>query len=109
MKFARAQPQSRVIVIERSRRVGRGLAYGACAPHHLLNVPVVRMELGLEPGFADWLRGREGLLGEALLESDGDLAGAFVPRELFGAYLEERVQAAVAPDRGRGGSIGRGA
>ena len=55
LKFARANPDARVVLIERGRRVGRGLAYGACAPDHLLNVPVSRMELGLTPGFADWL------------------------------------------------------
>jgi uncharacterized NAD(P)/FAD-binding protein YdhS len=108
LKFARAQPNARVILIERSRRVGRGLAYGACTPHHLLNVPVARMEVGLTPGFTDWLRARTVLLGEALVESGGDLAAAFVPRELFGAYLEERVLAAVSPDPRRGFAIVRG-
>jgi uncharacterized NAD(P)/FAD-binding protein YdhS len=108
LKFARARPQARVILIERGRRVGRGLAYGACAPEHLLNVPVARMEVGLEPGFAGWLRERHTLLGEALVESGGDLAAAFVPRELFGTYLEERVQAALSADRARGFHIVRG-
>ncbi len=108
MKFAHARPDARVVLIERGRRVGRGLAYGACSPEHLLNVPVARMELGLTPGFAEWLRARAGWLGEALAESDGDLSAAFVPREMFGAYLEERVQAAVSPDRMRGLNIVRG-
>ncbi len=108
LKFAQARPDARVVLIERGRRVGRGLAYGACAPHHLLNVPVARMEVGLEPSFTDWLRGRIVLLGEALVESGGDLAAAFVPRELFGAYLEERVLAAVSPDPRHGFNIVRG-
>ncbi len=108
LKFARARPEAHVILVERSRRVGPGLAYGACAPEHLLNVPVARVEVGLEPGFADWLRLRPELLGEALAESGGDLAGAFVPRELFGAYLEERVKAAASPVRGPGFNIVRG-
>src|SRR6185503_12853615 len=91
LKYARANPDAHVIVVERSRRVGRGLAYGACAPDHLLNVPVSRMELGLAPPFGDWLQGHRRELDEALTESGGDLHGAFVPRALFGAYLEERI------------------
>lgn len=108
MRYARAQPDARVVLIERGRRVGRGLAYGACAEHHLLNVPVHRMELGLTPGFATWLGQRKVLLGDALVESGGDLAGAFVPRELFGAYLEEQVSAAVSRDLHRGLRVVRG-
>jgi uncharacterized NAD(P)/FAD-binding protein YdhS len=108
MKFAAARPDARVVLVERSRRVGRGLAYGACTPEHLLNVPVARMELGLVPGFAQWLRPRAGWLGEALAESGGDLNAAFVPREMFGAYLEERVQASLSADRARGLNIVRG-
>ncbi len=108
LKFTRLHPEARVVVVERDRRVGRGLAYGACAPDHLLNVPVSRMELGLSPSFADWLLRHRARLGDALAESGGDLAAAFVPRELFGAYLEERVQEAVSPDRSRGLSTVRG-
>jgi uncharacterized NAD(P)/FAD-binding protein YdhS len=108
MKFARANPDAHVIVVERSRRVGRGLAYGACEPEHLLNVPVSRMELGLMPAFADWLQAHRRELDEALAESGGDLAGAFVPRALFGAYLEERIRDAVSGDRTRGFNIVRG-
>lgn len=108
LKFSRAHRDARVVVVERGRRVGRGLAYGACGPDHLLNVPVSRMELGLAPRFIDWLARHRDRLGEALDESGGDLAGAFVPRELFGAYLEERIQEAVSPDRSGGFSIIRG-
>ncbi|MDB5687052.1 MAG: hypothetical protein JWR77_1641, partial [Rhizorhabdus sp.] len=56
LKLAAARPDFRIVVIEASRRIGRGLAYGTCAPQHLLNVPVSRMEIGLMPGFADWLQ-----------------------------------------------------
>lgn len=108
MKFARANPTARVIVIERGRRVGRGLAYGACAPDHLLNVPVSRMELGLAPSFIDWLGARGAELGDALNESGGDLSGAFVPREMFGTYLEERIREAASPDHRSGLNIVRG-
>ncbi len=108
LKLARARPEARIVLVERSRRVGRGLAYGACSPAHLLNVPVARMEVGLSPTFTEWLVQHRALLGDALDESGGDLASAFVPRELFGTYLEERALAAVSPDRTRGFTIVHG-
>ncbi len=106
LKLARARPQDRVHLIERDARAGVGLAYGACAPFHLLNVPVSRMEVGLEPGFAAWLaaQSREGRadLSDALAESGGALADAFVPRALFGRYMEAQVAAGLSPDPSRG-------
>jgi uncharacterized NAD(P)/FAD-binding protein YdhS len=53
------------------------------------------MEVGLTPSFADWLQQRRGLLAEALVESGLDLSAAFVPRRLFGDYVEERVNEAL--------------
>jgi len=108
LKFAQASPDSLVLLIERGRRIGRGLAYGACAPDHLLNVPVSRMELGLKPGFVEWLSTQGEFLAEALAESEGDVAAAFVSRELFGSYLEERLKAAISPDTARGLNVIRG-
>jgi uncharacterized NAD(P)/FAD-binding protein YdhS len=108
LKYARANPHARVVVVERSRRVGRGLAYGDCEPDHLLNVPVSRMELGLSPAFGDWIANYRDALDEALVESSGDLAGAFVPRELFGVYLEERIGEAASTDHRSGLNIVRG-
>jgi len=109
LKMAEARPDFRVLLIERQPRHGRGLAYGACAPYHLLNVPVSRMEVGLEPGFAQWLRAKHAdALQDALTESGGDLASAFVSRELFGAYLQERIAEARAPDPAKGFALLRG-
>jgi uncharacterized NAD(P)/FAD-binding protein YdhS len=100
LKLKAARPELEVILIDEGRRPGRGLAYGACAPLHLLNVPVSRMETGLEPRFIDWLAERPDALTEALAESGGDLASAFAPRALFGAYLEARLTAGrAAPGR----------
>src|SRR5580698_7123307 len=77
-------PGWRIVIVERNRRLGRGIAYGACGPAHLLNVPVTRMEIGLTPSFADWLQQRRNSIAEALVESELDLNAAFVPRRLFG-------------------------
>ena len=111
LKLARARPDFRVLVIESGRRLGRGVAYGACSPGHLLNVPVSRMEVGLEPSFADWLRLDERALAAmapALTESGGDLLSAFAPRTLFGDYLQDRVAGELSHDEGAGLKAVRG-
>ncbi len=95
LKLHRRCPGWRVIIAEPKKNLGRGIAYGACGPDHLLNVPVARMEIGLTPTFADWLAHRRGSLAEALVESGLSLGAAFVPRRLFGDYLEERVNEAL--------------
>ena len=91
MKLHRARPHWRIAIVEPKKRIGRGIAYGACGPEHLLNVPVSRMEIGLVPGFGEWLSARKDEIPDALAESGGDLSGAYVPRRLFGDYIEERV------------------
>ncbi|MBS0612828.1 MAG: FAD/NAD(P)-binding protein [Proteobacteria bacterium] len=95
LKLHRQCPGWRIIIAEPRKRLGRGVAYGACDPGHLLNVPVSRMEVGLSPSFTDWLRERAELIPEALVESALDLSAAYVPRRLFGDYIEERVNAAL--------------
>jgi len=95
LKLHRRCPEWRVVIAEPKKNLGRGVAYGACDPDHLLNVPVSRMEIGLTPSFTDWLQQRRNLLAEALVESGLDLSAAFVPRRLFGDYVEERVNEAI--------------
>lgn len=99
LKLARARPMDRIRLIERRRRAGVGLAYGACAPPHLLNVPVSRMECGLTPGFGAWLEAECAGEAAALAASAGGrLADAFAPRALFGRYMEARLAQALSPD-----------
>ncbi len=95
LKVAAARADWRVTLIDPSSRPGRGLAYGACAPSHLLNVPVSRLETGLTPRFDAWLTGRTGMT-EALAESGGELPAAFAPRALLGDYLQEQLAQARA-------------
>lgn len=91
LKLAAVRPEWTIFLIERRTYYGRGVAYGACSPQHLLNVPAGRMEVGLKRRFVDWLEGHRSRLEEALAESAGSLADAFVPRQLFGDYLEQQV------------------
>ncbi|NPD69867.1 FAD-dependent oxidoreductase (plasmid) [Lichenicola cladoniae] len=92
LKLLTSDPTLHIHLVDSSEHVGRGLAYGACAPQHLLNVPVNRLEVGLTPGFGQWLSGR----CDVLEENFGSLADAFLPRALFGDYMEERLQEALA-------------
>jgi uncharacterized NAD(P)/FAD-binding protein YdhS len=87
----RLKGPARVCLINRSLSFGRGLAYGTNSPSHLLNVPAGRMSLDpdQETGFIDYLQSR-GLPYRA---------GDFVPRSLYGDYLERallRAQSAAA-------------
>lgn len=95
LKLHQKCPEWRIVIAEPKKSLGRGIAYGACGPEHLLNVPVSRMEIGLTPSFADWLQQRRAAISDALVESRLDLAAAFVPRRLFGDYVEERVNEAL--------------
>lgn len=78
-QLARRQPRPRIVLIERSRRFGRGLAYGAADRAHLLNVRAANMSLFADAPdhFAAWAKARAGL------DADG-----FAPRKLYGAYVE---------------------
>lgn len=98
---AAAAPRLDVVLVEREAKAGPGLAYGACEPFHLLNVPVARMEVGLKPSFAQWLEASGADLSAAIDEAGGDLMRAFVPRALYGAYLAERLEAVLASGNGR--------
>ena len=65
---------------------GRGVAYATANPHHLLNVPAARMSIDpVHPRqFAEWLTER-GLLG------DDGFAAQFMPRPLYGEYLQDHL------------------
>src|SRR5579871_2633580 len=62
---------------------GQGVAYATANPHHLLNVPAARMSIDpVNPGqFVEWLKAR-GISG-------GDFAAQFMPRALYGEYLQD--------------------
>ena len=78
----------RVVIIERSGRFGGGLAYAGHAAKALLNVPAARMSIdeSRPDDFLDYLRSR-GILA---------WPEEFVPRTLYGEYLEARLRDAAA-------------
>ncbi len=76
-------------IVEPRRNLGRGLAYSTPFEEHLLNVPAGKMSaLPDEPShFLDWLH----------LRGFAEAAhGHFAPRKLYGEYLEELLQNAIA-------------
>ena len=82
----------RIALIEKQRRRGPGIAYGTDNPLHLLNAPAGKMSAYPDKPshFLDWLREHSELLRQYGL--DPLTEQAFVPRTLFGLYLELLVQ-----------------
>ncbi len=80
-----------VNLIERNRTLGPGLAYSTNNPSHRLNVPAGKMSASEDAPkhFLDWLQCQPAqvLSGVKLDES------RFVPRGLYGAYLQHLLDA----------------
>jgi uncharacterized NAD(P)/FAD-binding protein YdhS len=76
---------ARVVMIERSRTPGRGVAYSTGRPEHLLNVPARRMSARPDDTehFARWFAA-----------AHGGTAEDFAPRMVYGDYLTEQLAGA---------------
>jgi uncharacterized NAD(P)/FAD-binding protein YdhS len=78
---------AKIILIEKQAQLGRGVAYGTHDDCHLLNVPAGQMSAFVEDPH-DFLRFAS--------EKNPDIKeGDFVPRKLYGQYLESRLDAAI--------------
>ncbi len=82
-----------IVLIERGRRFGPGLAYGAFERGHLLNVRASNMSAFADQPehFAHWFNRRE----------RGQQPSAFAPRPRYGAYLEDVLDSAGGRAWGR--------
>jgi uncharacterized NAD(P)/FAD-binding protein YdhS len=89
-----------LVVVEPSASLGRGVAYGAHHPLHLLNVRTRDLSVrASQPGdFLNWAF-RQLDQGENHAGLHDGLAHTFLPRQLFGEYVRERFYEAV---EGRG-------
>jgi uncharacterized NAD(P)/FAD-binding protein YdhS len=78
----------RVVLIERGPRFARGVAYSTTCASHILNVPAGRMSAyDDDPDhFLRWARERDSAVH----------GGSFLPRMIYGEYLEDVLQAAAA-------------
>lgn len=77
----------RIVMLEPARRLGRGVAYSAVGEHLLLNVPAGKLSLDPErpDDFLKWGHSRGLDAG----------AGAFLPRSLFGDYVQSSLADAI--------------
>ncbi len=82
-----------VTLVERRDRIGRGVAFGTTRDSHLLNVPAGRMGAFADDveHFHKWLAAT----GRSYGPND------FVPRVLFGEYLQTLINDAAEKDGGR--------
>jgi uncharacterized NAD(P)/FAD-binding protein YdhS len=77
-----------VVLIERSARLGRGVAYGTQCEEHLLNVPASKMTAFLDDP--------EHFLRWAALNFDPNVKpGDFLPRLVYGRYVASLLQQEV--------------
>jgi uncharacterized NAD(P)/FAD-binding protein YdhS len=85
--------QAEILLIDRSRNIGRGLAYSTRDPRHLLNVRVGNMSAFADQPdhLLDWLReqGKRSDVG-CLTEF------CFLPRSTYGDYIGDLVGRAIA-------------
>jgi uncharacterized NAD(P)/FAD-binding protein YdhS len=88
----RAEDGDRIMLFEKSPPFGRGVAYGTDSDRHLLNVRAGSMGAFEEDpaGFLTWLNGRES--GDIRPLSRPVAADAFVPRRLYGRYVQHCLQ-----------------
>lgn len=83
-------------IVEPNAQLGRGVAYGRAEPFHLLNVRAGKLGvLSGEPNdFAAWARQRS--REQRTEPGQSDSSRAFLPRRLFGRYVEERLRVEIA-------------
>lgn len=85
----------RIYLIERAPRFGQGLAYSTGNPSHLLNMRIESMSaLGDEPDhFARWFAALTN--SERAQAGAYTIAGTFVRRQLYGAYIQDLLEDAI--------------
>lgn len=90
---ANLQKPFHITIYEKSGRIGRGLAYETKLPGHILNMPAKTMSaVACEPDhFLKWLQNSGHLQFLAHFNSHS-VADEFIPRHIFGSYLEDLYQ-----------------
>ena len=90
----RADSSANVAIIEKSSRLARGIAYSTPYDRHLLNIPAGNMSaLCDEPNhFLQWIR----------IHHDAAAGkGSFLPRAIYGKYVESLLNDSASRDGGR--------
>ena len=80
----------KIVLINKEYPLAKGIAYSTFNSHHVLNVPAAKMSaFPDEPdNFIDWVKSRK----EYFDFVDDDLPDTFLPRVIYGKYLEELVE-----------------
>src|SRR5215218_871161 len=91
----RCRPEDRVYLVEKSARLGPGVAYGTRHPRHLVNVRAENMSaFADEPDhFAKWLARLPD--EERAAAGRKTMAGLFVRRDVYGRYVQELLGDAI--------------
>ena len=92
-------PPLRIVLIDRSPVVGRGVAYGTSWRGHLLIVPAGRMS-----AFPD---DEEHFLRYARTRDETVTGGSFLPRPMYGEYLQQLLDDAEREGSSRGHRLER--
>ncbi|MFO1072944.1 MAG: FAD/NAD(P)-binding protein [Geminicoccaceae bacterium] len=96
----RCRPGERVYLIERSGRIGPGVAYGSTHPRHLVNVRAENMSaFADEPEhFLHWLEQLPP--EERAVAGERTIAGTFVRRSIYGRYIQDLLREAITRQDG---------
>jgi uncharacterized NAD(P)/FAD-binding protein YdhS len=83
-RYVERGQRCQITIFEKTGTFARGIAYSTTNPNHLLNVPAKKMSaISSQPNhFCDWLR----------LNQFDYAADDFVPRMLYGKYLEDLLE-----------------
>ncbi|MCA9879576.1 MAG: FAD/NAD(P)-binding protein [Thermomicrobiales bacterium] len=89
-----ASPGTRLLLA--GNETALGLAYGAAAPTHLLNVTAGRMSMYPDrpDDFVQWLTAHD--LAEEQAIQGVPLPERFIPRAIYGRYVQDRLREAIA-------------
>jgi uncharacterized NAD(P)/FAD-binding protein YdhS len=92
--LAREAPNLRVLIADKDRAFGRGVAYGTRTLRHLLNVPAGKMSAfpDAPDDFAQWLAARRHAFQNVGIEAIS--ADDFLPRRIYGTYVRQLLERA---------------
>ncbi len=94
---------AKIILIEKDRRIGYGLAFGTEQPGHLLNTQAELMGIHVaEPRhFSEWLKKRGGRKRDDV-KGRGATGHTYTSRKLYGDYVAEQAQYYIRMAREKG-------
>ena len=99
---AQLKAPAHIFVFEPASWLACGPAYSTPRPEHVLNVRANRMGLNTPEDFYDWCQSENGKHALQLAGVTSHTADAFLPRMVYGAYLQQRWQETLSTAREHG-------